>query len=167
MKLEYPDLPSYEYENYDNFYGCVDYKGKIVLDIGSDYGSTASYFFKHKAIKVISVDGNKNYYDQLVDNFKYVPELIPIFRNIQTHEDIDSLILEYKPDVIKCDCDLCEVVMLNSPKEILRLVPEYVMETHSTAIHTDFCKLFSDMNYVVKSDGRRSGDVWTTFWLRI
>lgn len=162
-----PDIPPVGLEDYEWFYGRgIDYVDKTVLDIGADVGSTASFFFKKGAKKVIAVDSSPECVQQMTETFKNVPELIPIQKDIQKHEDFEELILKYKPDIFKADCEFCEMSFRLSPPDIIKTVPVYLMETHNSRIHQIFCDIFESLDYKKTFDANWVNDIWMTHWIR-
>lgn len=127
MKLK----PFIKSENYDYEYGKLDYRNKRVLDLGADYGSTAEYFLEKGAIEVVAVEGHKVLYGQLVENCKWLKNVIPVFLFITEPKQISELIEKYKPDIIKSDLDGYEIHLLKIPDIILSSVNEYTLEIHS------------------------------------
>src|SRR3990170_8039302 len=61
---------TYGPENYNVHWKYTSFKGKVILDLGADVGSTAKFFLKNGARRVIAVEGNdKNAY-QLFHNYQ-------------------------------------------------------------------------------------------------
>lgn len=132
MNVRIPPIYS---ENYDFHWGIIDVTNKRILDIGGSTGDTCDYFLSKGARDCINVDCNPDYIDQCVQNIKiYNLPIIPVLMNISNASQIESLIEEYKPDVVKMDCEGCEVHLVQVREEILRIVPEYIIETHSDPI---------------------------------
>lgn len=128
-----------ECEDYDKHWGFTQMRGKIILDVGADSGSTASYFLDRGAKRVIAVSGRAEY-DGLVANVKkfgWENLVIPVNCWISGVQDFVNLINNYRPDILKCDLDpetreikLPEWYLFECPDEILRKVPEYMIEWH-------------------------------------
>jgi len=140
-------------ENYDELYGkyekivlrqisekaykksseteYVDYKDKIVLDIGADYGSTAEFFLERGAKKVIAVESDDKNYKKLEEMAKNKPifKILPLHASID-RENIEYYLSEEKPDVVKFDCEGCEKHLVGVPKEILTIPEMYIIEHH-------------------------------------
>jgi len=146
-------------EDYERFYGKIDYKDKVVLDIGADYGSTADFFFCKGASKVIGVEGNKSIFDQLKKNAEYIPELFPIFLYVDNSKQISDLLEEYRPDIVKIDCEGCEIVFLDLSNEIFSIPESYVVETHTRKIENDFKNKLLENNYKIIYYDNWTGDV--------
>lgn len=91
-------LPPNNNENYDKHWNYASFKDKIVLDLGADYGSTASYFLWRGAKQVIAVEGSKEFADALRKNFENNPKVIPIELFIKSPVDIE----EYELTLLNC-----------------------------------------------------------------
>lgn len=126
--------PFIKNEDYDKEYGILDYRGKIILDLGADYGSTAEFFLERGARKVIAIEGNKGRYDGLVNNSKWMKNIIPIFVFLNNPKQFSELINKYKPDIIKSDLDGGEIHLFGIPDAVFSSVNEYTMEIHSMKI---------------------------------
>lgn len=130
-------------EDYGHHYGAIRYKGKKVLDIGADVGSTADFFLRRGAREVIAVDGNKSMFKGLVKNAKKIPEIKPILIKIDKPRHFEELIKRHRPDVLKSDCEGCEKHLFKIPDEVFSMVKEYMVETHGHGTHKammDKCK---------------------------
>lgn len=62
-------LPSFG-EDYDKHWNYLNFKGKKILDLGADYGSTASYFLWQGAKQVIAVERNEEFAEALRKTFE-------------------------------------------------------------------------------------------------
>jgi hypothetical protein len=54
---------------------------------------------------------------------------------------------ESKADVAKIDCEGAEVSLVTVPKETLRKIPTYFVETHSPAIRRTIERKFTDCGF--------------------
>ncbi len=132
---KYPMIPSVTNENMERHWGPeffnISYKDKVVLDLGASIGDAAEYFLHEGANRVISVEGNLLYFTQLMENSKLFEEkLIPIHIYIENTEQIEQLIIDYLPDVVKCDIEGAELHLVHMKDEVWKLVPEYIVEMH-------------------------------------
>ncbi len=116
-------------ENYDDHYGFINWNGKVVLDCGADYGSTAKFFFSRGAKKVIAVEFDNQYWDALVALSKE-SEIIPVRKFLATAGDFEDLIDNYDVDIIKVDIEGGETGLLDVSCEYLRKIPEFAVEYH-------------------------------------
>ena len=139
-------------ENYERMYGFVDVKDKTVLDIGADWGSTPHFFITKRAARVIAVDGNRSFYDRMVKNLKDEPRVLPVYLYIKSTEDISGLIEQYKPDVVKIDCEGCEQFLAGVPKEVLQIPKEYIIETHGDDILDSINTAMADAGFELKAE---------------
>lgn len=131
-------------EDYGAQYGekriPISYQGKKVLDVGADVGSTADFFLRRGAARVIAVEGNKEYYQKLTGNARRVPGISPVFLVIKSPGHFTALIKKHRPDVLKSDCEGCEKYLCQVPDPVFSLVPEYLVETHSSAVEGSMLK---------------------------
>ena len=131
LKIESPFGETYD--NFERDYGCIDYNGKVVLDLGADRGSTAAFFLDKGARKVVAVEGNRvlaNELKAIVMAPQWKERIIPVALWIKEPQDIENLISNYQPDVAKVDIEHWEILLVDCKSELLRKVPEWVMEIH-------------------------------------
>jgi predicted rRNA methylase YqxC with S4 and FtsJ domains len=97
LKLEIfrPNLFYSFNENYDLHWNYTSFKDKLVLDIGADYGTTAEFFLKKGAKKVIAVEGDEYLAGSLLKRCKNSKKAIGIHKFISSKKDIEELIQEY------------------------------------------------------------------------
>ena len=131
----YPIIPSSTKESMKVHWNTqtlgVSYKDKIILDLGAANGDSAGYFIFEGAKCVIAVDGDVKLFGQLKENSKaFEGKIIPILLQIEKPEDIEKLIVEFKPDIVKSDIEGAEVHLYNIKDEIWKMVPEYLVESH-------------------------------------
>ena len=151
--------PAYD-EDYDTLWDTIDYTDKVVMDIGADYGSTADYILRHGAKMVICVEKDMIFYRRLEDNVELLDnKIIPIHLNIDRAQRYIDLILRYQPDVIKADCEGCERYLLDIPRDVFCLVPEYVMEIHGHPLIRSFNLLFQRYDYILTDHNPWGGGI--------
>jgi len=136
-------------ENFEEQYGQIEYEGKIVLDIGAEVGSTASFFLSKGAKLVIAVEGSSRFIRNLWRNSKTLKCVVPKSLWITQPIHISELILKYKPDIVKMDCEGCEAHLVKVPNDVFSLVPEYVIETHCDILLNDIIKKCGENNYIM------------------
>jgi len=135
-------------ENYDWHWKYLSFRNKTVLDLGADYGSTADYFLRNGASKVIAVEGNKNYankFYRLLGNDKRIVYL-PMW--ICSGKTIDSLVELYIPDVVKVDIEGQEKLLLDVN---VGRVKEWLVETHMEQLYQVISKFFVHNGFKVST----------------
>lgn len=141
--------------SYERMYGFVNVTDKTVLDIGADWGSTPHFFITKGAKSVIAVDGYKGYYDRMVENLKDEPRVLPVYLFIRKPQDIAELIETYRPDVVKIDCEGCEIHLASVSLDILKIPQEYVIETHGDEILDSINNAMSAAGFALKAESKR------------
>jgi hypothetical protein len=138
-------------EDYERFYGKLDYSGKRVLDIGADVGSTADFFLLKGAKDVIAVEPDEAFYKELVANAEKIDGLHPIKRSIEGPGDLAGLYELYSPDIVKMDCEGCEIHALALGDDAFTIPTGYVVETHSAPITTQWILKLLLLSYEIVS----------------
>lgn len=141
-------LPLYSNENYDECWGFVSYKNKVVLDLGADYGSTAYYFLKRGAKKVIAVEGEEYLASKLLHNYGRDSRVKCIYKWIGSPNDLEKLI-RLKPDMVKVDIEGAEIHIAKVSTELLLSVKEWVIEVHEKEVYEELLKLFLRLKFNV------------------
>ena len=102
------------WQDCEKYYSSLDFKGRNVLDLGSDFGTSPAYFLKHGARFVLGYSLEKQYfkdsgYDHIVG--KFVPDHV-----------------DYRGWVLKSDCEGYE----------WDLSPEFMSQFHDwvVALHS-------------------------------
>lgn len=111
----------------------IDWSNKRILDIGADVGSTAAYFLSQGALIVYAVEPNPPYFQQLQENARVYGDIIAIQKRIDSPQDLVDLLLETQPDIVKIDCETCELNLLGVDDTLLCKF-EFIIETHSNYI---------------------------------
>ena len=138
------------YEDYEKNYGIIDYRGKLVLDLGADRGSTASFFLAKGARKVIAVEGNRVLARELraeCEKPQWKDLIVPIELWISEPAHIENLITTYKPDVVKSDIEHWEILFPDCKADVLKNVREYIMEIHDREKELKLVKWFTSIGY--------------------
>jgi len=137
-------------EDYESQWGKLDYKGKIVLDIGGSNGDTCSYFLSKGASVCICVDINQGYIDSCR---KSVNELgiaiVPIQMDMNSPDRWETLINLINPDVIKSDVEGIESNLILVSDDVFKKVSEYIIETHGDNIFHDIVDKANRCGYLV------------------
>jgi hypothetical protein len=142
-------VPIY-HEDYNAHWKYFSFKDKTILDLGADYGSTAYFFGKNGASKVIAVEGDKTFFNKLQKyalKYKYI---IPIELMIKSEEDIMRLIFNYSPDIVKVDIEGAERLLIDSSEDCLNMVDEWLIETHEPSLSEKLVKKFCDSGFSVR-----------------
>jgi hypothetical protein len=137
-------------EDYDRHWNYISFKDKVVLDFGADYGSTAYFFHSKGAKKIVAVEGLPSYYARLLDNAGKWNYVIPVNRRIRTSDDIDSLIKQFKPDIVKMDIEGAEVNLLHCNS--LKDVKDWLIEAHTKNLRDLIVKRFSELGFNIVKD---------------
>ena len=124
-------IPPPRDEDYDHHWNYVSFENKTVLDLGADFGSTPSYFLYRGANQIIAVEGDPSLASKLCDNFVGDRRVIPTELMVTHSSDINSLIIRYRPDIVKMDIEGAEINLLECPDETLRSVKEWLIEAHN------------------------------------
>lgn len=141
--------PIYD-EDYNRHWNFTSFRNKIILDLGADYGSTAYYFLKKGASKVIAVEGDKQLAEKLMRNFQNDRRVICINCFITDEEQISDLISSYHPDLIKVDIEGYEKLLLNLSKEDLKEL-EWLIEAHSDEIYESLKRFLLTNGFEIRS----------------
>ena len=126
-------------ENYDRHWGYLSFKGKVVLDLGADYGSTAYYFLKKGATKIVAVEGDPKLASKLRHNYRRNYSAVCIEKWLEDGQGISNLIAQFAPSIVKVDIEGEEKSLLSV--DILK-VKEWLVETHSQQVHNTLVKFF-------------------------
>jgi FkbM family methyltransferase len=175
-----------------------DYKGKSVLDIGGFYGETAVFFANQGAKKVIIYEpvkmhneiirknmvlnavnlefheegmGAKN--GQLSINYDVAGLGFGLTNKGENTLTIDTksatnIISQSQADIAKIDCEGAEINLVDVPKDILRLIEFYIIETHTKVIQEAITKKFLEAGFIEnRVPERLSGELCLVYFRRI
>lgn len=141
-------MPIYD-EDYDLHWNYRSFKYKKILDLGADYGSTASYFLRKGAKQVVAVEGDHDLASKLKSNFVGDIRVIPIEQKINSAVDIASLISSHSPDLVKVDIEGSECYLLKCSDNTLKKVDEWLIETHTSELYKDISQRFLRLGFKV------------------
>lgn len=131
-------------------YGKLDFRGKTIIDIGADIGSTALYFLRKGASFVYLLENDKAYnkiYEKLKASDGY-----PQLRNtalLQPHE------LTTRADILKMDCEGCEQQLLTD--ELLKKFGQFAVALHRPQL--DSYQFGQKKKLLEKHGGRYFGNI--------
>jgi len=136
-------------EDYDKHWNFTRFKGKTVLDLGADYGSTAWYFKRKGAAYVIAAEGDHQRAELLRKNaekFKFCSyELM-----VKSAEDIERLLKRHHDiDVAKVDIEGAEILLSKCDPQLIKNIPFWMIETHAEDVNKILSKWFDDLGYNV------------------
>lgn len=137
----------YTNEDFQYHWGFVNWKDKIILDIGADYGSTAECFIASGAKLIYASEGDNELYNQLVENVRHMPLIIPIKSWISGPNDFTQLFINFKVDIAKIDCEGAEIHLLEVSDYILKSIKEYAIECHSDDILNRIIERFTSIGF--------------------
>ena len=137
-------------ESYDEHYPEMQIKDSVILDLGSDYGSTAYYFLNKGAKRIFGVETNPIYVSQARKN--NLADFYPIIMDIDHKHKIEVLLFTIKPNVVKCDIEGAEVHLLDCDPKCLVIPIEWYIETHSMKLHADIKDKFVSIGYRIVRD---------------
>ena len=143
-------------EDYNSHWGFTDFKGKAVLDLGADYGSTAWFFLNKGAKSVVAVEGDPGRAKTLATNsVKY--GFSSFEETISSPKDIERFLENYQFDVAKVDIEGAEANLLNCKNELLEKVPLWMIESHSDVLTLSISRRFEELGFNVKKAREPSG----------
>jgi FkbM family methyltransferase len=179
------------------FYDC-DYKGKSVLDIGGFYGETAVFFANQGAKKIIIYEPVKMHYEiirknmalnavnlefheegmgakngQLCINYDVAGLGFGLTNKGKNTLTIDTksatdIISQSQADIAKIDCEGAEINLVDVPKDILRLIQFYIIETHTKALQEAITKKFSEAGFIEnRVPVHLAGEVYIVYFEKI
>lgn len=153
MKARFVELvggiPPIYGEDYDKHWNFTSFKNKTILDLGADYGSTAYYFLRKKASKVIAVEGDPQLASKLRLYFQNGDEVVTIEDFIDSPKKIEKLIFEYHPNLVKVDIEGSEKYLLEIDN--VEQVNEWLIEAHSDEIYQALSKFLVGHSFYVRS----------------
>ena len=121
------------YEECVRFYDTLDVKGKVVIDVGCDFGTTPMYFIKKGAVKVIGFSRDKQYfYDHRYKHFN--SDVSPLIPSISTEINTIQTLNGKRRFVLKSDCEGCE---WNFTQEFIELFEDWIIAVHTPILNHD------------------------------
>jgi len=143
------EIPTWHGEDFDKHWNYTSFVGKTVLDLGADYGSTAHYFLKKGATRIIAVEGDPELASKLEQNYQNNSRVKCIKMWIQRSDHIVNFIRAFKPDLAKVDIEGSESVLLNINPEVLKMVKEWLIEIHSDELYGEILDFLNRQGFNV------------------
>jgi predicted RNA methylase len=141
-------IPPSTGEDFNKHWGFADCKNKLILDIGGANGDTADYFLEKGARVVIAIDCSSELIQQCRRNSKeFNLPIVCICMRIDSSEKWIQILQMFQPEAVKVDCEGCEIYLKDVPSEIISLVPEFLIETHSDEIQNILENKFRSEGY--------------------
>ena len=113
-------------------YGSINWKQKIVLDIGADIGSSALFFLMNGADYVYLLEKEQEY----KTTYESIKQKYPILKNSIMLNSLADM--PHDVDVLKMDCEGCELSLLT--EELLNKSMEFVVGLHKLFSMIEFSK---------------------------
>ena len=129
--------------NYEEHWRYINPKDKVILDLGCDSGSSMSWFFEKGAKKVIGVDGDPEKWPAILENYGNDPDAVCLKILIENSQQINELIEQYEPDLVKSDIEGAEMAFLELNIETASKVKEYIIEAHRNSE----CDIAKELTY--------------------
>ncbi len=146
----------YTDENYNRHWAFTDFKGKAILDLGADYGSTAWFFIHKGAESVVALEGDHGRAKKLAMNATKFG-FTSFEKMVSCSADIEELLQKYRFDVAKVDIEGAEAHLIECNEELLKAVPFWMIETHSSALTSSVTNRFEELGFEVKEINDNTG----------
>ena len=190
-------LMAYFLECLRGVYGC-NYQGKTVLDVGGFCGETAVFFASQGAKKVVIYEPVKVHHGLIRRNVAFNAinaelheeglgekdgEVSINYDDVGlgfglTNKGLKSLNIAVKnaedilsqsqADIAKIDCEGAEINLIKVPKDILRLISCYLIETHTKAIREAITKKFMESGFKESQVPERlSNEIYVVYFDKI
>ena len=155
LKLE----ESQYYPECERFYSDLDVAGKVVIDVGCDFGTTPIYFLRKGALKVVGLSKDKRYFhdpDYIHINVDEHPDILPtlINRMKEMHFMGRYYFLSYgeqNPIILKSDCEGCE---WNFTPEFIQTFYDWIIAVHNPVKNPDLLKYIQDNGTLIGDQGK-------------
>ena len=136
LKLE----ESQYYPECERFYSSLDVAGKIVIDVGCDFGTTPMYFL-HKGARFVmgfSMD-SQYFYDVGYIHYNVNDDPNVLLEFIQKRQQMKTL--SSLPFVLKSDCEGCE---WNFTKEFIETFDDWIIAVHTPITNESLYQYIKD-----------------------
>lgn len=110
------------------FYSSLDVKGKVIIDVGDDFGTTPMYFLRKGAETVVGFSKDKQYFrNKHYKHYNVDEEPMYLPATIAKIKEIKEAM--YPPNlVLKSDCEGCE---WDFTKEFIDAFDDWVIALHT------------------------------------
>ncbi len=108
-------------------YSSINWKGKIVLDIGADIGSSALFFLMNGAYYVYLLENSNEY----KTTYETIKQKYPILKDSIMLNNLNNI--PHNIEVLKMDCEGCELSLLT--EELLNKSNEFVVGLHKPQLN--------------------------------
>lgn len=125
-------------EDPTDHWGGIDVHDSVVFDLGAgDFGrigtllykSTPEYWLQMGAKSVIAIDNQHNDLANMHNDQIKIKQL-----NIESANQLEELMNEYTPDVVKCDIEGYESLITEMHTDVFRIAHTWAIESHSTVL---------------------------------
>jgi FkbM family methyltransferase len=176
---------------YDAPYRRLNYHGKVVLDVGGFYGETAILFYALGASRVVVYEPVKENVRLIRENLRrngleaevheegmgardgtarvrydIVTSSFGLRRVGSKEREMrlrgaEGILRSSVADIAKIDCEGYESALLGVPKDVIRLIPKYIVEAHSPSVRDSLVRKFRSAGYEVKGYKGRTNSFTT------
>ena len=147
-------------ENPNEHWEFINVNEKTVLDLGCgrwesveyrdpNWPTTPEYWIQKGAKYVVGIDADQNEIDWFLKMYKDEVSYEFNCMMINSPNDFNHLINQYKPNVIKCDIEEGEIHLINLDDETFKLVDEYYIETHGDELYSKCVSKLSECGYEI------------------
>jgi len=115
----------------ETHWGWLDVRGKVVLDVGADYGSTADFFLSRGAARVIAVEGDPRSFRRLEALSRERSGLVAVQKRVASATDWRALLTSHTAHVVKVDCEGGEGFLLDLDDDLFSKPEAWAVELHT------------------------------------
>ena len=155
IKSPFYELPNNVlWSHYENEYGYLIVKDKVILDIGADVGTSADYFLQQGAKKIYAIEGEDYHYQPLLKNIikqGWQEVVIPEQMMVCSADNFKTLIEKYPADIVKIDCEGCERFWLELDDNIVSIPDVYIIEFHTPLLSKQGVNKLLNLGYKIEN----------------
>lgn len=143
-----------ENESPETHWGFLPVENKVVLDLGSglnsEFAPTPWFFIQDRGAKMVyGVDPSEESYQWYKTNYN-IQNFIQFKDWVDRIEKFEWYINASKPQIIKCDVEGSEILMMALKPEVLEGVTDIAIEYHNLACLIAVEKMFQDNGFTVE-----------------